>query len=152
MISFGYGLTACLNELISLPLQGLTIRVDKLAGSVVVGMLLLPIVLLTIAKSIGVKKGTGDVDFGAQPRASTRNLFKYFLMLAGIFSIGYLGYSAVEGESTDNTYDMYVRSGTGTGTGCATPFNDKPLVSFKFSLKRIQMKFLRPKNLKKMAL
>ena len=66
MISFGIGLTAFLNELIGFPLQGLQIRNDKLVGYVIFNILLIPIILLAIAKLIGLKVKAGDVDLKNQ--------------------------------------------------------------------------------------
>jgi len=60
MISFGYGLMATLNEVIGFPLQGLQIRYDKLVGYVIFNMLLIPIVLLVMAKLMGLKVKAGE--------------------------------------------------------------------------------------------
>jgi hypothetical protein len=66
MISFGIGLTAFLNELIGFPLQGLQIRHEKLVGYVIFNMLLIPIILLVLAKLIGLKVKAGDIDLKTQ--------------------------------------------------------------------------------------
>jgi len=56
MASFGYGLTALLNEVIGFPLQGLHIRFDKLAGYLIVNIIFLPFVLIVIGKLLGARK------------------------------------------------------------------------------------------------
>lgn len=62
MISFGYGLMATLNEVIGFPLQGLSIRYDKLVVYVIANMLFLPIIFIAVAKLIGLKNKTVVVD------------------------------------------------------------------------------------------
>jgi hypothetical protein len=87
MISFGYGLMATLNEVIGFPLQGLSIRYDKLAVFVVANMLFLPIIFLAIAKLIGLKNKTAIVNvqqrsnFNEQASTGFFSKFKNYLLL-----------------------------------------------------------------------
>ncbi len=72
MISFGYGLMATLNELIGFPLQGLQIRYDKLVGFVFANILFLPIVLLVIAKLIGLNNKDAELETQSTPVVSNK--------------------------------------------------------------------------------
>jgi hypothetical protein len=78
MISFGYGLMATLNEVIGFPLQGLSIRYDKLAVFVVANMLFLPIIFLAIAKLIGLKNKILVVDVQQRNNLNMQALTGYF--------------------------------------------------------------------------
>lgn len=133
MTSFGYGLMATLNEVIGFPLQGLEIRYVKLAGFVLANMLFFPIILLAIAKLIGLKIKAIGVDLGVQPKPVVGNSFKYFLILAGVLSVAYFGYAAVERSASDATYDFYSRVDE---KNCSSPLKDKPDFSLKFSFKK----------------
>lgn len=132
MMSFGYGLTATLNEVIGFPLQGLNIRYDKLAIYVAANMLLLPIVLLVIAKLIGLKNKEIDINIATTQNTTGVNSFKYFLMLAGAISVVYFGYVALEGSATDATYDFYERVDY---KNCYSPYEEKPY-SLRFAFKK----------------
>lgn len=48
-ISFGFGFMSILNELIGFPLQGLSVRYDKVIGNFIVHVLLLPIIFGAVA-------------------------------------------------------------------------------------------------------
>ena len=133
MTSFGYGLTAFLNEVIGFPLQGLHIRYDKLAVYLGANILILPIVLLVIANSMGLKNKAVDVALNVQSNPVAVNSFKYVLMLAGVVSIAYFGYAAFEGSSSGATYDVYTRVDY---KNCSSPFKEKPFLSMKFSFKK----------------
>lgn len=50
MISFGYGLSFSLNEMIAFPLVGLAVRVDKIIILVLGNMIILPLIFIGIAK------------------------------------------------------------------------------------------------------
>jgi hypothetical protein len=137
MISLGYGLMATLNETVGFPLQGLQTRYDKLLSYILVNILILPIVLLAIAKMIGLKNKAVevDIDVGIQSNKIGGNLFKYFLMLSGVLSVAYFGYFAMEKNSTpaSATYDFYVNVDP---KNCNSPFQSKPSDSVKFIFKK----------------
>ena len=132
MTSFGYGLTATLNEVIGFPLQGLHIRYDKLAVYVAANMLMLPIVLLVIAKLIGLSNKATNVDLGVPSNPDTGSFLKYFLMLAGALAFAYFGYVALEGSASDTKYDFYSRVDY---KNCNSPFAETP-VTLKFNYKK----------------
>lgn len=135
MISFGYGLMATLNEVIGFPLQGLHIRYDKLVGYVVANILFLPIVLLVIAKLIGLKNKPAVVDLEVKSNPVGGSFIKYFLMLAGALSVAYFGYVAVEGSASPAgaTYDFYTKVDY---KNCNSSFETKPSFSLKFLFKK----------------
>ncbi len=134
MTSFGYGLMATLNELIGFPLQGLHIRYDKLIGFVVANMLFLPILLLVIAKLIGLNNKSVDADVSVASDPAIGSSFKYFLMVAGALLVAYLGFSAVEGSSSSGaTYDFYLKEDY---NNCYSPFETKPSFSLRFLFKK----------------
>jgi hypothetical protein len=133
MISFGYGLMATLNEVIGFPLQGLSIRYDKLAVFVAANILFLPIILLAIAKFIGVKNKNFEIPASEQNSEVKINYFKYLVMLVGGMLVVYLGYAAVGTSPSGSTYDFY---GKIDSKNCNSPFADKPYVSMKFSFKK----------------
>lgn len=135
MTSFGYGLMATLNEVIGFPLQGLHIRYDKLIGFVVANMLFLPILLLVIAKLIGLNNKSVDAELSIVSNPTTDSSLKYFLMIAGALLVAYFGFSAVGGSSplSAATYDFYFKTDY---KNCNSEFDTKPLFSLKFLFKK----------------
>lgn len=55
-LSAGYGLTMIANELLSLPILGLSIRIDKIVFTTLSNVIFIPATLVFIAKIIGAKK------------------------------------------------------------------------------------------------
>jgi hypothetical protein len=133
MTSFGYGLTGILNELIGFPLQGLSIRFEKLAGLVIANVLFLPLCLLAIAKLIGLKNKTASVDFGSPSSQTSGNYFKYFLLLAAAISISFVVYVAIEKDNLGATYDFYTKADY---KNCNSAYESKPSFSLKFMFKK----------------
>lgn len=135
MTSFGYGLMATLNEVIGFPLQGLPIRYDKLAVYIFANMLFLPIVLLAIAKLIGMNNQTVNVDLSVQSNPVASNFLKYLLMLAGALSAAYFVYVALDGGTSPSaaTYDFYMKEDY---KNCNSAFKEKPSFSLKFLFKK----------------
>ena len=132
MTSFGYGLMSTLNEVIGFPLQGLNIRYDKLAGFLLANMLFLPILLLAIAKFIGLNSKAVDIDLGAESNLVKGIFFKYFLVLAGALTVAYFGFVVLEGNSADAKYDLYSREDY---TNCNSPFDESP-TTLQFAYKK----------------
>lgn len=135
MTSFGFGITASLNEMIGFPLQGLNVRYDKLAGYLIGNVIFLPIVLLAIAKLVGLKKTISNETNAAHNNNSngmTGNFFKYLLMLAGAISIAYFGYSALQLNTSGAKFDLYSRVDY---KNCNSAFTDTP-ITLKFNYKK----------------
>lgn len=132
MLSFGYGLTALINEAVGFPLQGLQVRYDKLAIYLIVNILLIPIVLLVVAKLLGGKNQSFNIAPSSQSIAFTGSQFKYLLLLAGAISIAYFGYLSFDKNTSTAVYDLYERMDY---RNCNSPFDEKP-VSFKFVYKK----------------
>lgn len=124
MMSLGYGLMASINELIGFPLQGLNIRYDKLVGFVVANILFVPIILLAIAKLIGLKNKAVNADVGVESNPVIGKFSKYLLMLSAALSVAYFGYVALEGSAfaSGATYDFYEKVDM---NNCDSAFEDK---------------------------
>lgn len=135
MVSFGYGLTATLNEVIGFPLQGLNVKYEKLIGYFLVSMLFLPVIFFAIAKLIGSSNKAVDGDFGVQSNPVRGPLSKYFLLFGGALSVAYMGYVALNGAAfpSSATYDFYYKV---DNTNCNSPFEAKPSYSSKFLFKK----------------
>jgi hypothetical protein len=133
MASFGYGLTAFLNEIIGFPLQGLQIRYDKLVGYFVANIVVLPVLFLGIVKLIEMKNKAVTIELSKNPKEVAENSFKYLLVLAGFVTIGYLGYYTIDKNSYDATYDFYINVNS---SNCNSQYEDKPFFSSKFTLKK----------------
>jgi hypothetical protein len=135
MISFGYGLTAALNEVIGVPLQGLHIRYEKLAGLIVANIIFFPIIFLVIAKLIGIKNKVANADLRIRSSLTVAEYFKYFLMLFGLLSIVYFGFTIFGGKisSDSTTYDFYVPLDY---KNCNSPYEEKPGFSLRFAFKK----------------
>lgn len=133
MTSFGYGTMASLNELIGFPFLGLQIRYDKLIGHVLANVLFLPIILLSIAKFIGLKNKAVGVGLVTPPSEVSGSTFKYILLIVATISISYFGYAAIKGDDLDATYDFYTKVDY---KDCNSPFKSKPNFSLKFAFKK----------------
>jgi hypothetical protein len=133
MASFGFGLTAFLNEVVGFPLQGLHIRYDKLIGYLLVNILLLPIVLLVIAKLIGSKNNEISTEKIIHTSDSLSNPFKYILIFVSVVFIAYIGYTSLDGSSSGATYDFYDHTDS---KNCNSPFENTPMFSSKFLFKK----------------
>ncbi len=136
MMSFGYGLMMTLNEVIGFPLQGLQIRYDKLAVYIAANILFLPIVLLAIAKLVGLKNKNGIADLNIQSNTSAGNFIKSIAVITAVGVVGvvaYLGYMAYETSTGDATYDFYERADY---KNCYSPYPNEPDYSLKFTFKK----------------
>jgi hypothetical protein len=132
MTSVGFGLTAIFNELIGFPLQGLSIRYDKLVRSLFANILVLPVILLVVAKMIGKKDKSVVVETVNQSTNVASPYLKYFLIMIGGAVLAIFGYSTLETNSSSDTYDIYKREDR---KNCNSPFKAKP-ITFKFSYKK----------------
>jgi hypothetical protein len=132
MTSVGFGLTAIFNELIGFPLQGLSIRYDKLVSYLFANILVLPIIFLVIAKMIGKKDKSVVVETVNQSTNVASPYLKYFLMMIGGAVITIFGYSVLETNSSSDTYDMFTREDS---KNCNSPFKAKPF-TFTFTYKK----------------
>ena len=134
MVSLGYGLMATINEVIGFPLQGLSVRYDKLAGYVLANIIFLPIVFYAVAKLIGLKSKDVDGAVSVQSNQVGGNFLKYFLIITVAMSIAYIGYAKLEGSSSSAaTYDFYTKVDF---KNCNSPFEEKPGFSLKFTYKK----------------
>jgi len=133
MASFGFGLTAFLNEVVGFPLQGLHVRYDKLIGYLLVNIFLLPIILIAIAKLIGLKNKEIATEKIIHTNGTLSNPFKYILIFVGLFFVAYVGYKSLDGSSSNATYDFYSHADS---KNCNSPFEDKPMFSSKFLFKK----------------
>jgi hypothetical protein len=132
MTSVGFGLTAIFNELIGFPLQGLSIRYDKLVSYLFANIFVLPIILIVVAKMIGKKDKSVVVEKVNQSTNVASPYLKYFLMMIGGAVITIFGYSVLETNSSSDTYDMFTREDS---KNCNSPFKAKPII-FTFSYKK----------------
>lgn len=133
MASLGYGLTAFFNEVIGFPLQGLQIRYDKLVGYFIANIVVLPVIFLGIAKLIGLKYKSAPIAFSDRPNEAAHSALKYFLIAIVAVVIGYIGYVALEGNSSAATYDFYPKVDY---KNCSSEYEKKPLMSSKFLYKK----------------
>jgi hypothetical protein len=142
MMSFGYGLMMTLNEVIGFPLQGLQIRYDKLAVSVGVNVLLLPIIFLFFVKLIA-PKGNVINEIREREDSNVSNPYRYALIIVSACFIAYFFYvsfgsqasvgGASIGGSSVATYDFYERV---DGKNCYSSYGDKPDYSLRFAHKK----------------
>jgi hypothetical protein len=163
LASFGYGVTFALYETIAFPLQGLKTNNDKLAIYVIFNIIVLPLVLLLLAKFL-IRKKTDELGSNDVVKNSFSKYTILFLLLV-IFFLLYLyissttNFTARKGNDqpfaeqnskfsmpnlskkndkeksllSDNSYDLYMKDDK---KSCNLDFDKKPDANFKFSLKQ----------------
>jgi predicted membrane protein len=140
MISFGYGLMATLNEVIGFPLQGLKIRGDKLVVYVVANMLFLPIILLVIAKLIGLRNKTVVVDVQQRNIINNQVLARYFSESKNYLLIAILSIFVV-------TYFFYLKSNSGQSE--VDKCVNSSVAAWEVRQERVEKKWLEQEKIKK---
>ncbi len=131
MMSFGFGLTAITNELVGFPLQGLTIRYDKLVIYFIVNIVMLPLVLIGISKLVQPKKiDIEKIEITTKGQVVITSRTAIFALVAcALVVFLYFQFGRYQRESV---YDFYFKMDR---KNCNSPYELKPQISSKFVAK-----------------
>jgi len=133
MLSFGYGLTACFNELLGIPFLGISAHYERLMSYLFAYVMIVPLLLISIAWLIGVKQNSSIQVLDLSNQLNSKINSNYVLIIIVGSLAAYLIYSMISGKLSDPTYDFYYGEDS---TNCNSPYTSKPAYSANFTLKK----------------